>query len=133
MNKIYFVLLPVFFSSCLHINYLGSSLAPTKTPDFYVDEKNINKPYKIVGKGYPNVSGALTLKNLQKKAIEKAKRKGADAVLVQDYFVPAAVASSSATFHSNNAKRGITGYATIPDGYSVDTQFIILFLKYTDQ
>jgi hypothetical protein len=86
----------IFLSSCFaHINYLGNSFPSTKEPDFYVDERSINKPYKIVGKGYPNGFGSLTLQTLQKKAIEKAKKKGADAVLVQDYFIQAAVANST--------------------------------------
>jgi len=132
MNKIYFVLFMFFFSSCLpHINYLGNSFPPTKEPDFYVDEKSIEKPYKIVGKGYPNGVGTLTLKTLQKKAIEKAKKKGADAVLIQDYFVQAAVANST-IYHTGNAAKGITGNSTVSGGYGVDTQFIILFLKYTE-
>jgi hypothetical protein len=121
----------IFLSSCFpHINYLGNSFPSTKEPDFYVDERSIDKPYKIVGKGYPN--GSLTLKTLQKKAIEKAKREGADAVLVQDYFIQAAVANSSTIYHTDGKGKGITGNSTFSNG-SIDTQFIILFLKYTEQ
>jgi hypothetical protein len=125
MNKIYFVLLMILFSSCLpRINYLGNSFPPTREPDVFVDEKSIDKPYKIIGKGYPDGVGTLTLKSLQKKAIEKAKKKGADAVLIQDYFVPAA-ATGSTLHHPGNGSSVLT--------YNVDTQFIILFLKYTEQ
>ena len=132
MNKICPLFLMIFFSSCFaHINYLGNSFPSTKEPDFYVDERSIDKPYKIVGKGYPNGFGSLTLQTLQKKAIEKAKKKGADAVLVQDYFIQAAVANST-IYHTDGERKGITGNSTFPGG-SVDTQFIILFLKYTEQ
>ena len=131
MNKIYPLFLMIFFSSCFaHINYLGSSFPSTKEPDFYVDERSIDKPYKIVGKGYPNGFGSLTLQTLQKKAIEKAKKKGADAVLVQDYFIQAV--ANSTIFHADAERKGITGNSTFSGG-SVDTQFIILFLKYTEQ
>jgi hypothetical protein len=124
MNKIYSVLSMVIFSSCVsRINYLGNSFPPTREPDFYVDEKSIDKPYKIIGKGYPNSVGTLTLKTLQKKAIEKAKNKGADAVLIQDYLVPTTVANSHTL--RGNANSALT--------YDVDTQFIILFLKYTER
>src|SRR4030095_5748864 len=110
MNKIYFVLFMFFFSSCLpHINYLGNSFPPTKEPDFYVDERSIDKPYKIIGKGYPNGVGVLTLKTLQKKAIEKAKKKGAEAVLVQDYFVQAAVTNSSTIYHMTAMEKELQG------------------------
>ncbi len=134
MNKIYFSLLVILFSSCVpHINYIGNSFPSTKEPDFFVDEKSIDKPYKIIGKGYPNGVGSLTLKALQKKAIEKAKTKGADAVLVQDYFVQAAIGNSSTIYHTDAGGKGITGNSTLSTGNGVDTQFIILFLKYTDQ
>ena len=104
--------------------YMGNSFPATTEPDFYVDEKSIDKPYKIVGKGYPNGVGTLTLKSLQRKAIEKAKKKGADAVLIQDYFVPAAVTTSGTMHHAGNGNSVLA--------YDVDTQFIILFLKYTE-
>src|SRR5262245_4448034 len=123
MYKIYFALLMIFFSSCVaHINYMGDSFPPTKAPDFYVDEKSIDKPYKVIGKGYPNGAGSLATKTLQKKAIEKAKKMGADAVLVQDYLAQTSVANRS-TVHQ--------GKAVI--GFDYDTQFVLLFLKYTDQ
>ena len=123
MNKIYFVLLAVFFSSCLpHINYMGNSFPPTKNPDFFVDEKSIDKPYKVIGKGYPDGVGSLAIKTLQKKAIEKAKKKGADAVLVQDYLAQTAVADRTTIYHGK-------GFI----GLDYDTQFVILFLKYTEQ
>src|SRR6476646_10853145 len=115
MNKIYFILLMILFSSCSpRINYLGNSFPSTKEPDFYVDERSIDKPYKIVGKGYPNGSALLNLKTLQKKA--------ADAVLIQDYFIQAAVANSSTIYHTDGEGKGITGNSMLPGG-SVDTQF----------
>ena len=133
MNKIYLILLMIPFSSCSpRINYMGNSFPSTKEPDFYVDERSIDKPYKIVGKGYPNGSALLNLKTLQKKAIEKAKKKGADAVLIQDYFIQAAVANSSTIYHTDGKGKGMTGNSMLPGG-SVDAQFVILFLKYTEQ
>ena len=133
MNKIYVVLFVFILLSCsAYIKYMGNSFPPTTEPDFYVDEKSIDKPYKIVGKGYPNGVGTLTLKSLQRKAIEKAKKKGADAVLIQDYFIQAAVANGSTIYHTDGEGKGITGNSMLPGG-SVDTQFVILFLKYTEQ
>ena len=60
-----------------------------------------------------NRVGVLTLKTLQKKAIEKAKRTGADAVLVQDYFVQAAVTNSSTIYHANGNGKEITWNSTL--------------------
>jgi hypothetical protein len=123
MNKIYFSFLVIFFSSCFpRINYIGNSFPPTKDPDFYVDEKSIDKPYRVIGKGYPDATGSLALKTLQKKAIEKAKKKGADAVLVLDYIGQVASANRSTVYQG----KGIIGF-------DYETQFVILFLKYTSE
>src|SRR5436190_6045714 len=116
MNKIYPLVLMIFFSSCFpHINYIGNSLPSTKEPDFFVDEKSIDKPYKIIGKGYPNKMGTYGLKNLQKRAIEKAKKNGADAVLVQDYFVQATV-DGNTIYHADARGKRATGSSTFSTG-----------------
>jgi hypothetical protein len=76
MNKIYPLFLMIFFSSCSpHINYLGNSFPSTKEPDFFVDERSIDKPYKIIGKGYPNGVGLRTLKLCKRKPLKRQKRK----------------------------------------------------------
>jgi hypothetical protein len=103
-------------------------------PDFFVDEKTIERPYKIIGKGYSERFTLFPVELLQKKAIEKAKAKGADAVLIQDYFVQTAVANVSSVYRTDSAGRGsvTAGSSTLSNGSSLNTGFIILFLKYTD-
>jgi len=53
--------------------------------------------------------------------------------LVQDYFVQAAVTNGCTIYHSNSNGKGITWNSTLSTADGVDTQFIILFLKYTEQ
>jgi hypothetical protein len=135
MNKIYFFFLLIALSSCLpRISYLGNSYTATKEPDLYVDGKNIERPYKIIGKGYPERFTLFPTELLQKKAIQKAKDKGADAVLIQDYLVQDAVASVNSVYRSDSVGKGLitTGSSTVANQNSVYTRFTILFLKYTD-
>jgi len=124
----------VSFSSCLPtINYLGNSYAATRDPDLFVDENSIERPYKIIGKGYPERFGSLALESLQRKAIKKAKDKGADAVLVQDYYVVNTIASSNSSYRDTSGKGLITtGNSVFVNGDCDYTRFVILFLKYTD-
>jgi hypothetical protein len=132
MYKIYSCL-AFLLSSCLpKINYLGNSYAPTRDPDFYVDERSIERPYKIIGKGYPERVGSLFFETMQKKAIDKAKSKGADAVLVQDYFVQNYF---NPIHHTDSLGRqfNIIGTSAIGAVHSDFPQFVIFFLKYTDQ
>lgn len=93
MRQIYTaLLLSVVFTSCItQISYLGSSSAPTQNVDVYVDASAIKRPYTVVGKGYPESAGYSQWLNktdkLQEKVVEVAKKKGADAVLFQDYYL----------------------------------------------
>jgi len=135
MYKIYSCL-AILLSSCLpKINYLGNSYLPTTDPDFFVDERSIERPYKIIGKGYPERVGSLFLETMQRKAIDKAKSKGADAVLIQDYFVPNYFTNAHPIHQVDTLGRQsiITETSTIRAVHSDYPQFIIFFLKYTDR
>ncbi|HEX8315570.1 MAG TPA: hypothetical protein VF609_11280 [Flavisolibacter sp.] len=81
----------VLASCAVRINYLGSTSAPTENVDVYVDPSAIKRPYTIIGKGYPASVGYGAVVNstdkLQRKAVELAREKGANAVLFQDYQV----------------------------------------------
>lgn len=86
------LLLSAALTSCVtRIGYLGSSSTPTQNVDVYVDASAIRRPYTIVGKAYPESVGYSQLLNkaekLQEKVVEVARKKGADAVLFQDYYV----------------------------------------------
>jgi hypothetical protein len=134
MNKIYFLFLIVFFPSCATtINYLGNSYTPTKDPDLYVSEKSIERPYKIVGKGYPRIRAFGHIpEKIQQKVLEKAKKIGADAVLVQDYYTLNTGANISSFYRSDSLGKGLItiGNSTVTNtGLS---EFIVFFLKYTD-
>src|SRR3954469_25770340 len=100
MYKFYTVIFTFFFSSCgLHLNYLGKTSTPTQKVDVYVDAGAIKKTYTIVGKGYME---GMTLskkgyEKMQKKALKKAKEKGADAVLFQDVYY-----NESNSYNSSN-------------------------------
>ena len=136
MNKVYFFLFAVLLTSCLpRISYLGNTYASTKDPDLFVDEKNIERPYKVIGKGYPVRFTLFSSELLQKKALQKAKDKGADAVLIQDYLVQNAVANVNSVYRSDSAGPGLitTGSSAISHENGVYTSFTILFLKYTDR
>ncbi|HEY0042627.1 MAG TPA: hypothetical protein VGB71_18260 [Flavisolibacter sp.] len=93
MKQVYTALfLSIVFTSCVtRISYLGSSSTPTQNVDVYVDASAIKRPYTIVGKAFPEYAGYSQWLNktdkLQEKVVEVARKKGADAVLFQDYYV----------------------------------------------
>ena len=133
MQKIYFFSsIILLFTSCSpSINYIGSSNVPTSHIDVYVNEAAIKKNYDIVGKGYVyGITFSKGAEKIQKKAIEKAMKKGADAVLIEDYFVPNTGTLINTTMRSDSLNKSLitSGNTTVQStGFS---GFNIYFLKY---
>lgn len=135
MNYVYPTLMAtaLIFSCGTRIDYLGTRHAKTETIDFFVDPSAIERPYTVVGKGYVGAGPGTFLFSagkIQAKAIAKAKQTGADAVLVQDLYLPATGASISSVFHTDSV-----GKAAVTVGNSTLTAtgtrtFDIRFLKY---
>ena len=137
MNKIYLVTASVtMLLSCgTTVNYLGSSSAPTQNVDVFVDASAIKKQYTIIGKGYVEYAVGSTrgkIERMQAKAIEKAKQKGADAILFQDYYITENGADIFRVSSSDSTGKvaGTAKNASVRP--VVSSQQDILFLKYTD-
>ena len=81
-----------------------------------------------MGKGYVFHYGHTIPESLQKKAISKAKQKGADAVLFKDVFLPVTTAP---TRSKKDSSGGITVAITpsLPAS-SASAEMVVFFLKY---
>jgi hypothetical protein len=133
MYKCYTLLALAFLSSCgTKINYLGKTSAATQSVDVYVDAAAIKRPYSIIGKGY--VAGISYSKSIvekiQKKAIQKAKEKGADAILFRDYYIMQDGGAVYSITGSDSTGHGMAGIRNATAAPVVSSQRDILFLKY---
>lgn len=102
MKKIYIAFLSILLASActsVKFSYVGSTSTPTQKVDVYVEENAIKRHYEIVGKGYtePNWRGQYDHEKILAKAIEKARKNGADAVFFRETWMPA----SGTTIHTN--------------------------------
>ena len=91
MKKIYFLsFISISLLSCTtHIRYIGRSFDPTNNIEVFVTEQSIKRPFEYIGKGYLGGMGMQSNQELiQRKAEKLGKEKGADAVLIMDYYVP---------------------------------------------
>ena len=128
---IFLIFILLFFGSCSSsMQYLGQTSDATTKLDVYVDESSIELPYKIIGKGYLKTFYFLNRNTLQKKAIEKGKAVGADAVLIQEYYVP----NTGTSINSRDATDAAGG-TTVKTGNTVVQSigsggYNIIFLKY---
>lgn len=132
MIRSYTLLLFACCSCGARLSYLGSSQTPTQTVDVYVDASAIERPYTIIGKGYMEygLHARERIEKMQERAIEKARAKGADAVLFQDdYFLEKG--SSVETVHQpDSAGRALLHVSTQNAGPFISSKTSILFLKY---
>ena len=134
MSKCYFLLLSVLFVSCgiTKIHYVGQSHPGTEKVDVYVARESITKPFAYIGKGYVTFYGIHDPERMQRKSIEKAREKGADAILITDhYMLPShEIATINNTFITDSTGRSsvTTGRSTVTSNSTVG--FTILFLKY---
>ncbi len=134
MLKLYSLLIAaLFFCSCgVSVSYLGNAYDKTSRVDVYVDASAIKKSYTVMGKGYQdNINQTLfSLEQLQKKVVEKAKEKGADAVLFQDYYLSQPGYGYSSVTVTDTLGRGVITTTNSQAQSIVSSGRTILFLKY---
>lgn len=115
---------------CHQSQLLGNTYNPTENVDLFVDENAIKRSYDVVGKGYVQSNHFTKPEHVQIKAIETARKKGVDAVLIKDYFIPVSGTGIHTTMRSDSVGKSLitTGKSTVTP--SVTSEFMVLFLKY---
>ena len=75
------ILVTLLAAGCASVNYVGKSFEPTSSVEVYFDKAEINRDYSVIGQAIG--SGVWrSYDTIQKKLIEEAKFKGADAILI---------------------------------------------------
>ena len=130
MRKLYTPLFLILFCSCgTQVKYVGSSHPQTKNVDVFVDKASVTKPFDIIGKGYiqRNIGLPVSVEGIQRKAVEKAKLKGANAVLIEDYYV--VDKTSSITTRIDSSRNILQMLNTSP---ALSSGFSVLFIRYKE-
>jgi hypothetical protein len=68
--------------ACAHVNYVGRSFEPTTKIDVYFSKEEIAREYVIIGHAVGTGKSFVSNEEIVDKLIEKAKSKGADAILI---------------------------------------------------
>ena len=71
----------LFAVGCASVSYVGESFEPTTTVDLYFSKESVEKEYTVIGHALGS-SFFRSNDTIQKKLIEEAKHKGANAVLI---------------------------------------------------
>jgi hypothetical protein len=131
MRTIYFLLLSLVFISCsTKIRYIGKTLPATDKVDVYVDESSVKQPFEYIGKGYVGGFGAHNPEKIQKKSVQQARKNGADAVLIVDYYTDDGITTITRTRRSDTIGRSLIRTDNTVSAPTTFTGFNILFLKY---
>jgi hypothetical protein len=132
MFKIYFLFFILVFTSCsiTNIRYIGKTLPETSQVDVYVESSSIKQPFEYIGKGYVAGFGAHNPEKIQQKSIRKARKNGADAILITDYERFNDGTSITSTRQSDSIGRSLITTRNTVVTPIVSTGFTIHFLKY---
>ena len=134
MFKISILVLTIFLVSCnTKIRYIGKTLPQTKSIEVFIAEQSIKRSFEYIGKGYIGGFGLHRNQNkIQRKAEEIGMEKGADAVLITDYYIPDTGGTNiTSIYKTDSIGHGIvtTGNTTISPTSS--RGYNILFIKYS--
>jgi hypothetical protein len=122
----------MLLSSCRSsLEYIGAYFPPTENVDVFVSESAIKKPYDIVGKSVvPSEFAGLRMERMQRRAIVKARQKGADAILIKNYFFNDKYYFNGISVIDSLNRSSIT-VSNHPVQSSTFENFEILYLKYS--
>jgi hypothetical protein len=132
MPKIYFLLFCFTFVSCsTSVRYIGKTLPATDKVDVYVATSSIKQPFEYIGKGYVGGFGTHNPEKIQRKSIRQARKKGADAILITDFFIAGYGGTTiNSTQLSDSIGKSLVTTSNAVISPATSTGFNILFLKY---
>jgi len=128
-----FVLL--FLSACTKIDYIGEEYPPTTHVDLFFDMDDVTREHKVMGNLIATADDGVSTEKMQKKIIEKAKEKGADAVVIMgfDKYQSGETTSYHETSEEGKTKKGkskTTTTATSSTSVKEKKQIKAVFIKY---
>ena len=133
MKQLYlFVVVLLLITSCAtRVNYVGTAYTPSQQVDVYVTKEAIKKPFDVIGKGYVHTPTSFySEEKIQRKAIAKAREKGAHAVLIEDYFVLRNDNSITTALTTDSSRRVARAVGSVSEHPSVTAGMQIWFIRY---
>jgi hypothetical protein len=132
MKKNGFLLLSVLLlSGCSdRIIYYGRSYPQTADVDLYFRESDVTEPHEIMGKATLEVSAKKNSDKVQAKLLDRAKKKGADALIFDDIALTNTGSKTGGAVAGARAKRGFLGIFGSRTRFSKGQQVKATLLKY---
>lgn len=71
-------------AGCATQDYTGKSYAPTEYVEVYFDASEVPRPYETMGRDHAEAPEALSQEQIVQQIVGEAKRRGADAVVIDN-------------------------------------------------
>lgn len=132
MKRVLFTVALALFliPACAHVDYVGRSYTPTARVDLFFSEADVTQEYEVMGRVVAHAGDLVSAEKLQKKIVEKAQEKGADAVVIEGLDRYKSGEETSYNEETKTKRRGTetSGSATTSD--KMEKQITATFLKY---
>jgi hypothetical protein len=95
--------------SCTKIDYVGRSYPPTTNVDIYFSMDDVKGSYEVMGHLTATAGSFTSTEKMQEKILEKAREKGADAVVILglDVYIKDGGSSWSETTETTETTDGV--------------------------
>ena len=122
-------------SACTKIDYIGEEYPPTIHVDLFFDMDDVTREHKVMGNLIATADEGVSTEKMQKKIIEKAMKKGADAVVIIGFekYQSGESTTYKETSEEGKTKRGkhkTTTTATSSTSVDEKKQIKAVFIKY---
>jgi hypothetical protein len=129
------ILISGFFSfSCTKIDYVGKSYAPTSDVDIFFSMDDIRGEYEVMGHLTATAGDFVSTEKMQEDILEKAREKGADAVVILGlgHYVVDTGSSWSETTETSKTSGGVktTTSGSQSSGTEEKKEITAQFIKY---
>ena len=122
--------------SCTKIDYVGKSYAPTANVDIYFSLDDVKGSYEVMGHLTATAGSFVSSEKMQEKILEKARKKGADAVVILglDHYVTDGGSSWSETTETKDTGDGTktTTSGSASSGTEEMKEITARFIKYKE-
>jgi hypothetical protein len=95
---------------CASTEYVGETYTPTTSVDVFMNENDVQKPYKVMGKAETEATEYMSFEDMQEQLKVDAMSKGADGIIITG-MKTISVGSSSYTTGKTSSEPEM--YATI--------------------
>ena len=129
------LIIAICLSACTKIDYIGEEYPATTHVDLFFAMEDVTREHKVMGNLIATADDGVSTEKMQKKIMEKARQKGADAVVITGFekYQSGEATTYRETSEEGKTKKGTsktTTTATSSTSVNEKKQIKAVFIKY---